>query len=353
MPSGNDVAKLAGVSTATVSYVINGTGDKKVSPETRKRVLKAIDKLGYRPHAAARSLAASYTNIVGVSFYDASYVTNPMFAGAVSSILEVTDKEGYSLLISTTKTKEPDKRMNLIDHVLGKRIDGAIIYDSIINEEKLKEVYETQIPLVLINRMATSIKTVPTVCTDFRKSIDLATSYLIELGHKRIGIQIPNRGWYVTEEKKLGYKDALIRAGIEFDPSIVVYQDMLKPADNDWGFEKEDLFDRYLHLDNPVTGIIFNSDYIAAAAIRRFREEGYQIPEDISIIGYEDLPEFTTTTRPSLTSINTHNKEIGDQAAKILLGIIRKERNTAKNVVILSELIIRESTGHVPKNKVR
>lgn len=337
-----DIARMAGVSRTTVSAVINNYD--WVNDSTKNKVLKVIEETGYRPNAAARSLVQAKTHCIAVCFYDTTYITGPPFALIVNGILDVTNARGFNLMLNTTQIREGMNDLNMMRPVDEGRIDGAIIYDDRVNDDILLKLHNTGFPIVLINRKIISNDIIPSVCTDFQKGVELATEHLIQLGHKRIALVAPLLGWFMTRERIKGYKKALSQAGLPYDKRLVIEQKCLI---NNTNLPNEYYYDSVLKLNPPTTAIIFNDDMTAYKIMKFMMAKGYNIPQDISIIGYNGIPEYIDI-KPSFTTVCIHNKDIGRQSAEILLKIINGERHIPKNITISPELLIQESTGHAP-----
>lgn len=335
-----DIARLAGVNRSTVSKVLNNEPD--VGIKTREKILKIIEETGYRPNASARSLASSKTRCIGVCFYDTDYIREPVFSSLVSGLLSVTNTHNYSLMITTSKRSLNKKEMNIISQAHEKRIDGAVIYDDVISDTELKSLKDMKFPFVLINRKLHMECAVPSVYTDFQKGVGMAVEYLLNHGHRRIGIVVGLPNWYATGEMIAGYKNALEMKGIGFDENLVGYL-------GSYDSSKVHLCIRtYLELPDAPTAIIFHEDRIALCAMDILRKNKISIPGDISIIGYNNSLGNLFADR-AVTTINTNTVQIGRHAAVVLLNMIKHKNIEQRDIVVLPEIITGESTCPVQR----
>lgn len=339
-----DIAKLAGVSVGTVSGVLNQS--PKIKEETRLKVLNVIKETGYHPHSIARSLSSAKTKIISVCFYNTKYVETPFYTSVLGGILDITDARDYNLLINTTQTKPGNTMPNFIKPIIEKRIDGAIIYDDVIEDDVLIKLYQMGFPFVLINRKIKSYENIPTACADYREAIYKSTKYLIELGHKRIGLQLVRLNGYVDNERLAGYKGAIAEAGIEYDEKLISDEQEFHLNKRSKPSDTQNYINYILSLNDPATAIIFQDDDYAAFAIKYISDLGYNIPRDISIIGINDHA-IAITTKPMLSTVRIRSNEMGTNAAKLLLNMLDNKDLSMRNIITPVELVIRESTARV------
>ncbi|MCL5019904.1 MAG: LacI family transcriptional regulator [Patescibacteria group bacterium] len=330
----SDIAKLAGVDESSVSRVLNGKS--RVCEEKREKILQIVKETGYRPNAAGRSLRSAKTNSIGVCFYDKDYISDSTFANFVNGVLEVTNTRRHSLMITTTQVDRDN--FNIMNAVQEKRIDGAIIYDDLIDDNSLQQLADLKFPFILINRRSPVLPATPMIFVDYRKGTEKAVNHLIKLGHGRIGIAVAHKVWYVYNEKISGYKDALDKAGIPFDENLIAYKE------TDQSIEIQKCLDTVLNQKDPATAMIFHTDENASFAMHILHESGLRVPEDFSIIGYNDVTE-EIFTKPALTTVRTFSKGIGRQAARILLNMISDKDPVPNEIMLPTKLIVRDSTG--------
>lgn len=337
-----DVARISGVSISTVSSVINN--NPLIKDATKKKVLKVINEVGYVPHAAARSLVSSKNRSIGVCLYNTNYIVDPVFSSLISGILDVTNRANYTLSITTTQSEKDDGNLNIMKPIMERRIDGAVIYDEVIDSTQLLKIQEMGFPFVLVNRKTGLSNSIPTACIDYKKAIEIAIDYLVDLGHKRIGIVVANPRYFVTREKLAGYRSALERNRIPFDETLIVYSTttITPPV--------SEQIDQCIKLDDPATAIIFHSDFTAVSAASIMNDRGYRIPQEFSIIGFDNILE-DKITNPRLTSIDTFHRELGMEAAKMLLGLLSSEESKNTIVELSPRLIVRETTSWAGSTK--
>ena len=333
-----DVAERAGVSVAVVSYVVND-GPRAVAPETRARVEKAIEELGYYPNELARSLRLQQSSTIGLITPD---FTNPVYGEKAEGIQEVCLPNGY-LMLFVCSGGDPDREETLVHMFRAKRVDGVIMQPVTSDPlEAIRPLRHARIPVVLLQHDCAGVHCV--VLTDVRGG-QLATQHLLDLGHRRIGLvkgRLPVAAR--AGERLTGYSQALAAAGIEHDPGLVVVSDVTQSA----GYEA---MQQLLALPEPPTAVFCHNDVLAVGAMHALRAAGLSIPDDISIVGYDDTAS-SAYLAPPLTTIGFSRKEMGRQAATMLFRAIEQGEDHRPYIVeIPVELVIRESTGPPPQAK--
>jgi LacI family transcriptional regulator len=330
-----EVAKKAGVSYATVSHVINNT--RFVSPETRSRVQLAMTELNYRPNAVARSLRSGRTNTIGMILPDSS---NPYFAEIGRAIEEEAFHSGYSIILCNMEL-DPAKENLYIEVLLKKQVDGIIFVATGDQLPLLDLLKEQEIPAVMIDRDLPDVA-VDTIITDNQQGGYQATRHLLELGHRRIAcITGPSSRIYPSGGRITGYRQALEDAGVDYDESIVCLGDYHPRSGM---VITENLLK---DLQRP-TAIFACNDLMALGAIRAAKKAGLRIPEDLSIVGFDNI-DLANFINPPLTTISQEQACLGVWATQALV-----RRITGKNLPYLKEklptrLIERESTAPVRK----
>jgi LacI family transcriptional regulator len=330
----NDVAIEAGVSPATVSYVINN-GPRPVAVETRQRVLEAIDRLGYHPNAVARSLRLQRTTILGLILPDTQ---NPYFAEVIRGVEKVTFERGFSLMLCHSDyTLEREIHYT---HVLQtERTAGVLWFPATGDPQPAKMLQEYGIPFVILDRIVGDPDFPAVITNNFRGGY-LATQHLIQVGHRRIGCIARPIDLYHSQERVRGFQAALSDYGIPFDERYVVRGGFQLADGRSAAYQ---LFDLY----PPPTAIFAYNDFMAIGALRAARDRQLQIPQDISIVGFDDIPQ-SSYTFPALTTVRQPKFEMGYHGAELLLSIINGNETPAEARQPLEvELIIRDSTGPV------
>jgi LacI family transcriptional regulator len=324
-----DVAKKAGVSVATVSHVINGT--RKVAPETEARVRRAMEELGYQPNAIAQSLRKRTTYAIGILVSD---ITNPFFATIVRGAEDAALEAGYSVIVCNSD-EDPQKEDVYIRALWRRRIDGMLIAPTRDGTSPaIQELVQRKLPFVFVDRKAKGIEA-DAVLSDNIGGAYLATKHLIERGHKRIGIVLGIPGATTTEERLLGYRQALEETGLPFTEDLVVWG----------GYRMEGgrkACAKLLSLSDPPTAIFSTNNLMTVGVLQELSHRGIKIPEEVAVVGFDDL-EWAEIVHPPLTVVAQRPYEIGYQAFKILLE--RLNRLEGKQEVRVSvELKIRGSS---------
>jgi LacI family transcriptional regulator, galactose operon repressor len=351
-PTQVDVARRAGISTATVSYVVNGSAEGRVpiSEETRKRVLAAIEDLGYEPDARGQALRSGRTKTIGLIIPD---MRNPHFWEIATGVEQEGRASGYHLLLSSTDLNAEYEKDTFKDlshqRIDGLIVTGASIFQSQETQKTLIQLLKRQLPIVKLSEH----HDIDCVVADYHEATKEAISYLLSLQHRRIGLiygVLPYRdslqavglpGEYEGgEDRLLPYQDSLQAAGLPVDPELIVT----------CGATIEDGYQAALQLLNlPArpTALIAINDLLAIGALRAASLLGLDIPTDLSLVGYDDIPLANYLT-PSLTTSSKDSVTMGREAVKLLLARIQDPSRPYQKIVIPTRLIIRESTGPAP-----
>ena len=331
-----DVAREVGVSTATVSHVINKT--RFVSEELRQRVLDAIQALNYQPNAIARSLVKRKTHTIGIIITD---ILNPFYTAIVRGIEDVTYKSGYSVMLCNTD-ENPEKEILYIQILLEKRIDGLII--SSASQDGVHPLVSQLkgIPLVTIVRRIRGLAC-DAVLGDNRGGVYNGIDHLIELGHRKIGMIAGPAGLSSGAERLEGYKEALSKHRIPIDDRWIKRGDFKRES----GYA---LTQEILQKGSPPTALFVANNQMAIGALQALHEMKIRIPKDISFISFDDM-EWYSFLDPPLTTVEHSPYLMGKAAGEMLLQRISKNRKNPKKVIIPSHLIIRKSTTKVMKER--
>lgn len=324
-----EVAESAGVSYATVSHVINNT--RLVSPETRERVLAAMDALNYRPNALARSLRQGKTNTLGLVLPDSA---NPFFAEISRSLEDEAFKKGYSVFLCNTEL-DTQRELFYVDVLSKKQVDGIIFVAAGDQPDSLNFLRQRNMPVVMIDRDLPSVE-VDVVLTDHSLGGYLATRHLLELGHRRIACIAGPSSITPSAERITGYRRALEEAGLPCDENLILRGDYHAQS----GME---ITHTLLNMDPRPTAIFALNDLMALGALRAAAEEGCSVPGSLAVVGYDDL-ELAHFTNPPLTTIAQPKKEIGAQAIHLLVDRMSRKNRPPSRVVLPPELIVRRST---------
>lgn len=329
------VAKQAGVSIATVSYVLNGTGT--VTEATRQRVLAAVSALGYQPSHAARTLRGrSYT--LGLALpAQPGRLADPALAEILASLSDTAAARGYSLLLATASADKSASEMCLSMARTG-QVDGLVLLDMQTDDERARALCEAGIPHVCAGPPSGCDS--PFVAVDGYGGAMLAVKHLLQLGHRRIGlIQLPSE-LADSEPRYLGYSTALAEAGVEADPQLVV----------EAGRGEQDGFQtmqELLSLPEPPTAVLACSDELAFGAMHALYDAGVAVGQGVSLIGFDDVP-LAAHMHPPLTTLRQPRRKMGEHLATLLIDSVEKRQPTTRGVTLPVRLIVRKTTTRVP-----
>ena len=329
-----EVAESAGVSYATVSHVINNT--RVVSQETRERVLAAMAALNYRPNALARSLRQGKTNTMGLVLPDSA---NPFFAEISRSIEDAAFKKGYSVFLCNTEL-DTNRELFYVDVLSKKQVDGIIFVAAGDQADSLDFLLRQDMPVVMIDRDLPNVE-VDAVLTDHQLGGFLATRHLIELGHRRIACIAGPSSITPSAQRITGYRQALEQASLPYDEGLILRGDYHAQS----GME---ITHAILKMNPRPTAIFALNDLMALGALRAAAEDGYSVPKDLAIVGYDDL-ELAQFTNPPLTTIAQPKREIGAQAVNLLVDRISRKSISPSRLILAPELIVRRSTKELER----
>jgi LacI family transcriptional regulator len=326
-----EVARQAGVSTATISYVINN-GPRPVAAETRERILRAIEQLGYYPNELARSLRRQQTTTIGLVIPD---LLNPVYASLARSLEKICFEHGYVVVVCSTN-RDMDKERRFAELLRAKQVDGVVFLPDSASLEAIDILCQAHVPVVVLEHDVPGQHCI--TLNDLRGGM-IGTGHLLDLGHRRIGFiqQEPN---YTTSRRRLeGSFLALRQAGLEPDPGLVVACE----SDHAAGAAA---MDRLLALAEPPSAVFAHNDVIALGAMHAIQKAGLFVPGDISVMGYDDIASAAFFA-PALTTISYPKDAMARSAAQHLLVMIdpRCEPPEPTTELLPVELVIRQSTA--------
>jgi LacI family transcriptional regulator len=323
-----EVARHANVSVATVSHVINGT--RFVEAETQERVRNAIKSLGYRPNLLARSLRRSETHTIGLIVPDNA---NPFFADFARVVEDTGFAEGYSVILCNSDRSETKEEV-YIDVLLSKRVDGLIFISSTDRLDLLQHVRDVGVPVVVVDRDPGDLS-VSQVLVSNEQGGYLAGKHLAELGHRRVGCiggsSRNNPSW----GRVVGFERALHEAGIKLPAEAIVQGDFRYASG-------EAAMAELLSRDLGLTAVFATNDLMAIGAMIRLRRVGLRVPDDISLIGFDNILQAAAMI-PALTTIEQPINEMGQATVRLLLNQILKRSDEPGIVWVSTRLIERES----------
>ena len=331
-----DVAQAAGVSRTTVSLVLSNTPRAQISEQTRQRVLEAAQQLGYVPDAAGQALASRRSQIIGLVIARQSHhiITDAFLNMLLDGFVRATHESEMGLMVNFVEPQHHVK--TYLQLVRAKRIDGLLLAGPRLDDTGLKLLEESDFPAVLIGHMSNT--NLYSVDIENQTAARQAVEYLIQLGHRKIACITNATPDYEAPAKRLqGYRDALEQAGLTYDKRLVRYGDY----DQQSGYDQ---MNDLLNGSAPFTAAFVSSDVVAMGAKAAMREHGLQIPQDISLIGFDDVP-LSSITSVQLTTIRQPILRLGIKAVELLIDVIDNGITPARRIFLDTELVIRDSCG--------
>ena len=322
-----DVAARAAVSVATVSKVINGRYG--VSAATVARVQAVIDEMGYEASLVARSLRNHRTNVIGILVADLEPFSTELLKGAADAIRQ----SGFELVVYSAGGRTTDHlgwERRYLSRLSGTLIDGAVLVTPTVVDVNYGA------PIVAVDPH-TGVSDLPTIDSDNLNGARLATQHLIDLGHRRIALLAGRSDLQSAQLREQGYRQALTNAGIEIDPDLVRSGDYDPDVSADatrWLLAKAD----------PPTAIFAANDVSAIASIRVAGELGLRVPEDLSVVGFDNIPD-SALCEPPLTTVEQPIHDMGKLATEALIKLVNGETLEASHVTLPTQLVMRRSTG--------
>ncbi|UUZ96942.1 LacI family transcriptional regulator [Paenibacillus sp. P25] len=328
-PTIYDIAKTAGVSTATVSKVINNTG--RISEKTRKKILELMDELSYQPNVHASAMKGKCTYQVALLIPD---MDNPIYSQYLKHIEDRGQELGFSIVMCNTDYN-PEKEERHIA-AAAKRVDGFIVASKFENEELLQKLLRDDVPVVLFAHERPEIVTDSVTVDDFLGGF-MATEHLISQGHKRIGVIAMDS--ISCQDRIRGYKSALQKAGLTIDEELIV---MGGPKLGD----AEQTAQRLLDLKERPTAIFGCNDVMAIGVMQAAKKRRISIPGELSVIGFDNT-ELCSIVTPELSSVAMPVHELGRKAIEVLIDKIEKSSDVKRRIRMLPELVLRESVSSI------
>lgn len=334
-----DVARAAGVSQTTVSFVLNQVGAANISEETRQRVVTAAEELGYVPDAAAQALVRGRTRIIGVVV---TTLQDPFIGALVQTIESAAHDQGYVVILASSNDI-PEREVAAARMLQSRRVDGVIIASARASALYKGHLERPWMPVVVINSLTEpSDQLVFSVGVDNRHGGQIATTHLIHKGHRRIAYVAspPDRG--DNKERMAGYRQALAEAGIAYSPSLVVQG----TGEIDGG---QRALPELLSLDEPPSAVFCYNDLTAIGLIDAARRAGLVVPQDLAVVGFDDIA-FAQLCYPPLTTIAQPIADLGRKATELVLGLLSDDVEGAgagSNVTIQGHLVVRASSGEL------
>ena len=329
-PAMSDVGRLAGVSHQTVSRVINGS--RHVSPQTRERVLSAMRELGYRPNSAARALATGRTRTVGVIALDTA-LYGP--ASTLFGIERAAHEAGYFITVVSPTALDRESVLEAVGRLRTQGVDGIL---AIAPEQESADALlhaPLEVPLVAVE--AGPERGIPVVAVDQERGAELATRHLLDLGHETVHHIAGPLGWIESQQRAAGWRAALESGGAPRPEPLI----------GDWTARTGYQLGQRLARDRSVTAVFASNDQMSLGVLRAMHEAGRRIPEEVSVVGFDDVPEASYFT-PPLTTVRQDFGEVGSRSLRVLLraiaSVASRER-PPEGSLVAPELVVRASSG--------
>ncbi|MFC1960786.1 LacI family DNA-binding transcriptional regulator [Chloroflexota bacterium] len=323
-----DIAKHAGVSTATVSYVINET--KYVSPQLTDRVQAAIDQLGYHPNRVARSLRVQNTITIGLVIPD---IQNTFFTSLVRAVEDVAYAREYNVILCNSD-ETINKEALYIDLMLAEQVAGVIISSAHETDNSIHKLIAARIPVVSVDRRISNLDVDTVVINNVNAAFELV-SHLIDDGHHRIGAVVAPPIVTTGRERYQGYIQALEAHQFPLLPELV-HTGLPKEH---FGYQAAQAL---LDLPDPPTALFLGNAYIALGALKAIQQQGLCIPDEIAVVTFDEM-EWTSLVQPGLTVVSQPTYELGKVAAELLFERIAKNDLPTREIILEHTLLIRQS----------
>lgn len=324
-----DVAKAAGVSTATVSRVLRN--EDAVKPATRNSVLHAIEALNYKPNALARQMRTQKTKTVIVIVPD---ISNTYFSDILFGIEQCAQKYDYQVLIADMHN-QPKIESFYFQAIQQRTVDGIISLSASVAKNLMEQVAE-EYPIVVANQYLENYN-IPNVTIDNISAAEAITKHLIQLGHTNIAHITSDPAALLYRDRFNGYISALAKHGIPIDLELVRYGN----SSIQDGFDQ---MNTLLSLKKPISAVFAAGDVMAVGAIKALKAAGYRVPEDIAVVGFDDI-EISRFWEPSLTTVRQPKHQIGETSFMKLLQLMQKKPLSQMKDILDYEIVIRESCG--------
>jgi LacI family transcriptional regulator len=327
-----DIARSAGVSRSTVSRVING--DPKVSPATREHVLEILNRVNFQPNLAARGLANGRTSILGLVIPAgvAEIFADPYFPLLIQGVNLACNARDYSVMLWLA---EPEYERRMINRILHNGlVDGVIVSSTLMDDPLVQALHASKLPFILAGHHP--FLEVNSLDVDNRAGGQAATAHLLRLGRQRIATITGPRNMFAGEDRYQGYLDALRQRGVPIRPELVVEGDFTEGG----GFRGM----QALLAQGEVDAVFAASDQMAYGALRALHAAGRRVPEDVAVVGFDDLPP-SAHTDPPLTTVRQPIQRMGALVAETLIDLIRHPNPQPRHTVLPTELVIRASCG--------
>jgi LacI family transcriptional regulator len=334
-PTLRDVAQLAGVHPATASRALNPQTRPLVNADTARKVLRAAESIGYQPNPIARSLKTARSRTVGLVIPD---LTNPLFPPIVRGIEDVLTSAGYNAWIVNTDN-DPEREEAQVESLRSRQVEGLIIATARRTHPLLVDLHRQSVRMVLINRRVDGLE-LPSVAAADDAGIGMAVAHLAGLGHTRIAHLAGPRDTSSGVTRARAFQQAVRELGLADDPALIMECGYWSETEGAHGLR------RLLDSGIAFTAVVAGNDLIALGCYDVFAERGMTCPDDMSVVGFNEMP-FLDKMRPPLTTVSVPHYEIGMEAARLLLDTIEEPDRHPRSVLLAPSLVVRASTTGV------
>jgi LacI family transcriptional regulator len=332
-PTLRDVAEAAGVHAATASRALNPATRGLVNADTARRVIKVAETLGYRPNPIARGLKTAKSGTIGLVIPD---LTNPLFPPIVRGIERVLETAGYSALIVNTDNDEKRERAQ-VESLLSRQVEGLIVATALVEHPLLEQLRREGVVMVMVNRRPDALD-IPAIVPDDAAGVEMAVRHLVSLGHRRIAHLAGPANTSTGVVRARAFRNTVRELGLDDDPALVT---ICRYWTEDAGAEAlREMLDDGLDF----TAVVAGNDLIALGCYDVFGERGIDCPDEISVVGFNDMP-FLDKLRPPLTTVAIPHQDIGAEAARLLLDSLADPDRSARSVLFPLSLVVRGSTA--------
>jgi LacI family transcriptional regulator len=332
-PTLRDVAQMAGVHPATASRALNPQTRPLVNADTARKVLRAAESIGYQPNPIARSLKTARSSTVGLVIPD---LTNPLFPPIVRGIEDVLALVGYSAWIVNTDN-DPAREETQVESLRSRQVEGLIIATARREHPLLVRLHRMGVRMVLVNRRVDGLE-LPSVTADDDAGISMAVTHLAALGHTRIAHLAGPQQTSTGVARARAFRHAVRDLGLDDDPALIVECGYWSETEGAQALRR--LFD----AGTRCTAVVAGNDLIALGCYDVFAERGMRCPDDLSVVGFNDMP-FLDKMNPPLTTVSVPHYELGSEAGRLLLDTIDDPERVPRSVLLTPSLVVRASTA--------
>ena len=332
-PTLRDVAEAAGVHAATASRALNPGTRGMVNSDTARRVLRAAETLGYRPNPIARSLKTAKSGTIGLVLPD---LTNPLFPPIVRGIEDVLGPAGYSALIVSTDN-DVERERSQISSLLSRQVEGLIVATARVEHALLTELHAQGVTMVLVNRRTEGLP-VASITPDDATGVELAVRHLADLGHRRIAHLAGPQTTSTGVVRARAFQSAIRARGLDDDPALVAACRLWSEEDGARALRS------IIDAGTDFTAVVAGNDLIALGCYDVFAERGIACPDNVSVVGFNNMP-FLDKLAPPLTTVAIPHHQIGVEAGRMLLESIDEPDRPVRSIVLPLSLAVRGSTS--------